>query len=492
MPFAGEFRSGMHFPGQGEQIGTFTLEEVGVGHTGVAPGRYEYPIEIILRGKGGMAGARKALKGLLDKRATIFSEFGNPYQCSIGGVKVESLGKERYRLTARGVGVRVDLRRELARFVDYLGEGGCAGSAGAGGGVVAEYLSAYQHHSDAGPPAALAGRGSKGRTAKAAVPGARMGCSWTSFVAAAEGCLRAAGFWNDETWKLLGLTGMAFHFIVHRELCPSSVTVYDWNAEHVDAMDRIGVHSEAWCTWNSPGRSTIALVRATAQRRIKESLDRGIPVLAWAPTRVLEFGMITGYDDEKGCWQVAQCTNAPADPLPYESLGTSEVPMLAYQVFLGRVPVDEPAAIRASLEFGLSEWNKPFHSASPEMYASGRRGYQSFVAALEKGAVNEFGLAYIIGVYGEARSALARYLRWAAQRAGEARMHAAALGEAAEQYAKIGSHFAEMARLAPLAGANGKGGRVDPDNLPQILSLVRSCLELEERGMASVASALAG
>ena len=199
MPFAGEFRSGMRLPENGEQLGPFTIERVRVEHAGVAPGRYEYPVDLVLRGKGGKDGARKALKPLLDRRATIFSEFGNPYQCSIGGVKVESLGNERYRLTARGVGVRIDLRPELDRFLDYLSEAPPAAGAAASAreAVVADYLAAYQRESGTGSPAAVAGRGSKVRVAKTGVPGAKMGCSWTSFIAAAEGCLRAAGFWNE-------------------------------------------------------------------------------------------------------------------------------------------------------------------------------------------------------------------------------------------------------------------------------------------------------
>jgi hypothetical protein len=315
----------------------------------------------------------------------------------------------------------------------------------------------------------------------------KMGCSWTSYVAAADGCLRAAGFWNDETWKLAGLTGMAFHFIVHKGLCPSSVTVYNWNDEHVDAMDRIGIHAEAFGTWMTPARVTAAEVRRAAESRIKGSIDRGIPVLVWAPTRILEFGIVTGYDDAEGAWLVEQCTGAPADPLPYRALGASEVPMLAYELFLGKVPVEEAMVVRSSLAFGLAEWNKEFH-LEPDTYASGRKGYRAFVTALESGAINDFGLAYLIAVYGDAKAALARYLSWAADSAaGRAKEE---LAEAAKLFGGVAGRFAEMAKLAPFAGENGRGKAVDRARLPEIGAFVNASFELEEQAMGRIAAAL--
>ncbi len=113
----------MSFPNEGAVFGAFTVESVQVEHVGAGAGRYEYPVEITVRGKGGKDGAKKALKPLLDRRTTIFSEFGNPYQCSIGSVQVEKLAPECYRLTARGLGVRVHLRPELLRFLGYMEQG---------------------------------------------------------------------------------------------------------------------------------------------------------------------------------------------------------------------------------------------------------------------------------------------------------------------------------------------------------------------------------
>ena len=72
------------------------------------------------------------------------------------------------------------------------------------------------------------------------------GCTWTSYMSGVYGVLNAAGMWKDDLYKLMGMTGMAFHFIVHKTCCPSSVTVYDWLAEQTAMMDRVGVHSDSY------------------------------------------------------------------------------------------------------------------------------------------------------------------------------------------------------------------------------------------------------
>jgi hypothetical protein len=142
MPFAGEFREAMGFPVAGDTVEGFRIEELGVRHEGMGAGRYEYPIELTVAGKGGKEGVRRALKGLFSRRMTIFTEYGNPYQCSVGSMAIESLGEGRYRVTARGVGNRVHLREELIRFLGCLDAAALTGPRDAPG-VVEEYLRRY-------------------------------------------------------------------------------------------------------------------------------------------------------------------------------------------------------------------------------------------------------------------------------------------------------------------------------------------------------------
>jgi predicted DNA-binding transcriptional regulator YafY len=326
----------------------------------------------------------------------------------------------------------------------------------------------------------------EGEMAKRLVENAAMGHTWTSYVAAAEGCLRASRFWSGETWKLMGRSGMGFHFIVHREICPSSVTVYDWNSEHVDCMDRMGIISEAFSMMDDGRHNTFADARERAVQKIKESIERGIPALVWAPTPILEFGVINGFDDADGVFSVEQCTGQPADPLLYGNLGKSEVPILFYQIFYKKASVDEPQIIRRSLEFGLSEWKKENH-VNPENYASGIKGYANLIGALEKGVFNEFGLGYLAAVYTDSKTALTQYLNWLAARPDATKP----LAKAAKHFAKVSDAWAGMAKLAPFSGVNGRReSPLDKETIPEILKLAKEAFAREKEAMEEISTAL--
>jgi len=147
MPFAGEDREAIGFPAAGDIVGGFRVEEVRIDHAGAGPGRYEYPTVLVVVGKGGKEGVRHAFKELFARRRTIFSGYGNPYQCSCGKMEIRSQGAGQYRIAARGVGTRVHLAEELGRFLEHLGRTGYLGTSAKAFGletIVNEYLRRYQ------------------------------------------------------------------------------------------------------------------------------------------------------------------------------------------------------------------------------------------------------------------------------------------------------------------------------------------------------------
>lgn len=159
MPFAHEYQAGMGLPKPGDVVEGFIVESVVVSHVGVCPGRYEYPSEIIVQGLGSKEKVRRAFKEALDIHRTLFSEFGNPYQCSTGKVEVERMDKERFRVQFRGSGVRVHLKSELSRFLDHLADAGHLAAALTGPDVAAVrqetidcYLGKYQRAYPSAPP----------------------------------------------------------------------------------------------------------------------------------------------------------------------------------------------------------------------------------------------------------------------------------------------------------------------------------------------------
>ena len=120
MPFAKKFRFTMRLPDAGDDIDGFTVESCTVEHAPSGYGRYEYPVEIVLKGKGGRQAVRNALKHLLTPVKSTFSGYGNAYQLRFGKMEVESLGDRRYRVHGVGLGARVFLKKELLRFCEFL------------------------------------------------------------------------------------------------------------------------------------------------------------------------------------------------------------------------------------------------------------------------------------------------------------------------------------------------------------------------------------
>ena len=308
-----------------------------------------------------------------------------------------------------------------------------------------------------------------------------MGMSWTTYAGSVHGVLQGAGLWNDSVEMLMGMTGMAFHFIVHNRTCTSSVTVYDWAAEHFAMMDRIGVYSESTLVENSGGLNTFEKARSMAVERVKESIDKGIGVVVWAPTPVLEFGIINGYDDEDEVFFVIDCMNENPDPLLYSNLGKSEVPVLFIQRFYERVNVDSERIFRDSLNFGVYQWER--ESVIP-MYGSGRKGYLNLINALEKKDFFPFGLVYLLAVYADSKRNIDFYLKYIVSKS----RYLKGLNEASEIYAGIKDKYSEITELAPFRGPGQ--GDLDEKNIKPVLKLIKDCFDLEEKAMGIIKTSL--
>jgi len=303
--------------------------------------------------------------------------------------------------------------------------------------------------------------------------------TWSSWAGCAEAVLRAARLYDCDTTELMGQTGFAFHFQINPGVCPSSVTEFPWTDLPVYALDLLGVDSEAFQI-APPGMLREPARRARAVERIKASIDRGIPALVWAPTPVLEFGVLHGYDDADAAFDV-KAYGPPGmepDPLLYENLGRSEVPILFYQLVYVREPVDLARSRRRALELSVQLW-KPAASHP----GRGESAYAVWLDALRREDFIPFGVAYNTIVYADAKRHAQKYLeRLVEQKA------FVGLEPARDAYATVASRLARVAELIPFRGPASK---VEKTALPEAISLLAQSAEQEARARAAIEQALA-
>lgn len=305
-----------------------------------------------------------------------------------------------------------------------------------------------------------------------------MGKTWTSYISALHGVLKSAGLTNKDLWKLMGDTGMGFHFILHEELCPSSVTVYNWVEEHQEMLDRIGIESSITCVMDFADHEDREAVKVKAIDDIKKSIDEGFSVINWAPTPILEFGIIHGYDTDDKVFFTKDVTGQETDPLLFDNIGISDVPILYYQTFGEKNDMDEYSIIKNSLSFGINQWKKEVHN-NTENYFSGKRAYKVLIEALENNKFDPSGLSYNMAVYNDSKSCLAKYIKYI----NENTKFKGKLNKAAENYRKVSEIFNDIYNEIPFP-YNGK--ELSDKTKQMILLKLKQSLELENTSMIEI------
>jgi hypothetical protein len=332
----------------------------------------------------------------------------------------------------------------------------------------------------------------RSETMAAVRTGARLQMSWTTFVGAAEGVLKAAGLVDPrlDTSQLMGLTGRAFHLTMDDSCWPGCPTMYDWAREHAAAFERVGVLAELFLAM--PDSPTFDAARRRAVTNIKASLDRGAAVVLWG-VDVPEFGVVHGYDDADGVFLVdgvARLNGGSSTPILYENVGRScEVPELHYVVPIERVPWDEAAAHRAALR-DYVERTETRPQLVPK-YPSGLRAYDNWIRALEAGTFDQFGLRYNTAVLADARKHAAIYLeRLAAD--GLGLPHLPEVAAAARENAALYAGMVDVLWPAGARPSEHLGQPVTPEQARALVPLVREAGGLEARQLDFTKRALAG
>lgn len=194
---------------------------------------------------------------------------------------------------------------------------------------------------------------------------------WHSFVGALATVLQARDEPVDPAW-LMGATGFAFRTYAHVDLCPSAMSMFDWDALLPEAVAQTG-YRYAYISrgWAQEGLREAR--RAAAHAQIRQAIDAGRPVIVW-DIGIPEWGVITGYDDATRQYAGLSCLGRE-ETLGYDELGEREIKVLSVTVVKEPNGRSRDDVIRRSLGAAVA------HALQQEWEARDR-GYQDGPLAL--------------------------------------------------------------------------------------------------------------
>jgi hypothetical protein len=293
--------------------------------------------------------------------------------------------------------------------------------------------------------------------------------AWLTWVAATTTCLRALGQ-DCDCADVAGMSGYAFVINVHKELCPSGPTVFDWYTLH-SGIEHLG-RTTACCASGDP-RAAYDLVAA--------EVEAGRPCVIWG-AYVPEFAAAVGVED--GAYHVRSfrsVTGEPEVPIRFDEL---QAPGGPYSLaFPSTVDVAQPDADRAALAHAAEVLSRPAFEGD---YGYGPdAAYDTWIAALQANVADPFGNAYNTACWSEGRRFAGAFLTRVALRNSDL---VGPVGDAAEAYAGASAAMHRLAVLFPFP----QGGDIgNPDVRAQAVDALRDAQAAEKRAATALAAAAA-
>jgi len=198
----------------------------------------------------------------------------------------------------------------------------------------------------------------------------------------------------DRAQDIVATSGFAFRTWVRPDLCPSATSIWDFEMQKPWAENG-GLHFEyVGRYWNQDHFERDRRERGIAL--IRASVDSGIPAVVW-DIGVPEWGLITGYDDERGVFSALSVNGSEPD-VAYDALGKREIPILSVLTVTGSTQKSKSDILRDTLRLAVHhlrgrEWC--------DISASGLAAYPALLRFFREGFEPEqtWCLTYYLGTY---------------------------------------------------------------------------------------------
>lgn len=194
--------------------------------------------------------------------------------------------------------------------------------------------------------------------------------------------------------EIVASSGFAFRMWVSPDLCPSATSMWQFDQQK-NWVERGGISCQyIERMWGQEDMEEER--RQEAVQLIRQSIDRGIPVISWDIV-VCEWGLITGYDDESETFAVLPITGQEGE-MAYSQLGKREIPILSVLAVTGKAEQSQEEIVRETLDIAKNhllgnEWCEN---------ACGLAAYPALVKHLESEEAEmacSWNMEYFLGTY---------------------------------------------------------------------------------------------
>jgi hypothetical protein len=290
-----------------------------------------------------------------------------------------------------------------------------------------------------------------------------------------KGCLDYLGLDITNGW-LYGGTGHAFVINMHEVVCPSGPTA--WKTAMLFEQGKNLGYEIVGVVGAQGTKDDFSELQRRAWEFTRKAIDAGLPVYGWE-LEIPEFYVVHGYD-EIGYYYSGVGADDGKGPKSWRELGVSSIGMVEmYRLSLAE-PQPDAVVVRSALKKALQ------HAANPqewifENYASGLKGFDLWIKALETGKADRFGMGYNVEVWRECRGHAVSFMKEAKKRLdGQA---GARFDEGAEHYRVVAERLTQVAEIYPFDAASD--GQVIPrdEDSQTAIELLREARRAEAAGL---------
>jgi hypothetical protein len=307
---------------------------------------------------------------------------------------------------------------------------------------------------------------------------------WVSHMGCLKGCLDFLNIDISESW-LYGGTGHAFVINLHEGVCPSGPTAWK-TVKLFELGPNLGYEIDG--VFGFKGQDDFPALQAQAFQHVQQAINQGHPCYGWE-LEIPEFYVVYGYDDPGPDYEGGYLFSGPSGeqskgPKSWKDLGDTGIGILEmYSVTRGE-PADDVTTVKAALSFALE------HATNPkewiwDAYASGIKGYDNWITALELGKASDMGMRYNTGVWLECRQRAVGFLQEANQRLpGKAE---SAFNAAIDHYQVVVDGLTKVSKIYPWSWESDDEVvlPIDSDSEAAVAAL-RAAREAEAAGLLSL------